>query len=472
MKLLLGLVAAVIIFSLSARNWRHSVKTVVLLLVLEGALRKWVLPQANEMIYFLKDIVLLGAYFNFYFLAQPKEKLPTKTSTINILIFISVGWCVFQIFNPSLGSPLVGFFGLRNYVINLPLIWMVPFLFQSEEELYKFLRSHFLLLIPVGLIGILQFFSPAKSLINAYSNQNSVATATFGTLSAVRITGTFSYINNYASYLVVCFGLLIPFFSTKNNQAWWWKIIFMIELFLVIINSLMTGSRSVIFAQILFIIGYLVLRGLRQAASTMRFVLQLLVPTLVISLAIFIGFRPAVDAFWHRTITNKDVPNRIAGSLTEPIDFLQYKQLDGYGTGATHQAAPVLRKALNLPKGEKIPVYFEPEMGRIVLELGPIGFIFWYGLRMSILIALMLTFWTLKRPFLNQLALAGFFIQAIQISGTLVFHHTFSVYYWFISGFIFLLPRLEQIENWQQEQQFLQEQEDVEFTYFSDSSYR
>jgi hypothetical protein len=113
-------------------------------------------------------------------------------------------------------------------------------------------------------------------------------------------------------------------------------------------------------------------------------------------------------------------------------------------------------------------------MGRIVLELGPIGFIFWYGLRVSLLIALMSTFWKLKRPFLRQLALAAFFIQAIQISGTLVFHHTFSVYYWFLSSFIFLLPRLEQIEDWQREQQLWQEvlQEDVQFTYFPDSPYR
>ncbi len=472
MKLLIGLVACVIIFSLSALNWRRTVKAVFLLLVIEGALRKWVIPQANEMVYFLKDIVLLGAYFNFYFFSGYKEKLQNKLSFINIFIFIAVGWCLFQVFNPSLGSPWVGIFGLRNYLLNLPLIWMVPLMFESEEELYNFLRTHLLLLIPVGLIGIVQFFSPADSLINAYSNKDSVATATFGAMSSVRITGTFSYINNYASYLVVCFGLLIPFFLTNQSQGW--KLISIVELFLLIVNSLMTGSRSVIFAQFLFILCYIAVRGFRQPASTVRFISRMLLPTLAIALAAFIWFRPAVEAFWLRTSTHKDVPFRIASSFMEPFDFLQYKELDGYGTGATHQAAPLLRRALDLPSGEVIPVYFEPEMGRIVLELGPIGFIFWYGLRVSLLIALMSTFWKLKRPFLRQLALAAFFIQAIQISGTLVFHHTFSVYYWFLSSFIFLLPRLEQIEDWQREQQLWQEvlQEDVQFTYFPDSPYR
>jgi hypothetical protein len=130
----------------------------------------------------------------------------------------------------------------------------------------------------------------------------------------------------------------------------------------------------------------------------------------------------------------------------------------------------MLRRALDLPAGEVIPTYYEAEMGRIALELGPIGFLFWYGLRVSLIIALMSTFWKLKRPFLRQLALTAFLIQAIQLNGQLVFHHTFSIYYWFLSSFIFLLPRLEQIEDWQREQRQLQQH--VQFTYLSNSPYR
>jgi signal transduction histidine kinase len=109
-------------------------------------------------------------------------------------------------------------------------------------------------------------------------------------------------------------------------------------------------------------------------------------------------------------------------------------------------------------------------MGRIALELGPIGFLFWYGLRISLVIALFWTYWNVKSQFLRQLALTAFLIQAILFNGQLVFHHTFSVYYWFFSSFIFLLPRLEEIENWQREQQLLEE--DVLSPYLPDSPYR
>jgi hypothetical protein len=419
----------------------------------------------------MKDIVLLGAYLNFYCfpvsdIISDKKIIP-KGNIINILILIAIGWCLFQVFNPSLGSPLVGIFGLRGYLLYIPLIWMLPSLFQSEKELYIFLRSHLLLSIPVGIIGIIQFFSPASSFINAYANEEEVAKATFGEVAAVRITGTFSYISGYGVYLIICFGLLIIMLSNKQSRGWLWTSI--IEIFLVTVNSFMTGSRTTIFAEVLFVVGYLCAKGLTKPATLLPLIRQLILPVIIISIAGSIWLRPAINAFWLRTTSNHDVSGRIVSGFTEPFDFIKYKQLDGYGTGATHQATPALSKALGLPAGEVIPTYYEGEMGKIALELGPIGFLFWYGMRGSMAIALMCTFWKLKRPFLRQLALAAFLIQTIQINGFLVFHNTFSVYYWFFSSFIFLLPRLEQIENWQKEQQL---QQDVLSLYLPDSPYR
>ncbi len=468
MTLLIDLLACVVIVYLSALNWRRTVKVVFIIVVLEGAVRKWLLPQANEMMYFLKDMVLIGAYFNFYGFSVWQKKLSPKIHFINLLIFVVIGWCFFQAFNPSLGSPVVGFFGLRAYLLYIPLIWMLPSLFQVEEELYNFLRSHLLLTIPCGLIGIVQFFSPATSFINKYSNEEAPDIATFGLENTVRITGTFPYINNYAIYLIVCFGLLMLMLSIKQSRGWQWVSI--IEMFLVIVNSFMTGSRGTILAEVLFVVGYLCAKGLTKPGSIVRLTKQLILPVLIVSIAASIWFSSAINAFWQRTTSNTDIPGRIISSFTEPFDFIKYKELDGYGTGATHQAAPMLRKALDLPAGEVIPTYYEAEMGRIALELGPIGFIFWYGLRLSLIIALMGTFWKLKRPFLRQLALTAFLIHVILFNGQLVVHHTFSVYYWFLSSLIYLLPRLEQIENWQREQQFLQQ--DVLSSYLPDSPYR
>jgi hypothetical protein len=256
--------------------------------------------------------------------------------------------------------------------------------------------------------------------------------------------------------------------SIKQSQGW--QVVSIIEIFLVTVNSFMTGSRGTVFAEVLFLVGYLGTKGLTQPGSILRLIKQLIVPIIVVAIAASIWFRPAINSFWLRTTSNHDVGGRITSGFTEPLDFIEYKQLDGYGTGATHQATPTLRKALDLPEGEVIPVYYEAEMGRIALELGPIGFLFWYGMRVSILIALAIAFFSLKRPFPRQLALAAFFIQATQLNAFLVFTPTFAVYYWFLSSLIFVLPQLEKIENWKREEQFWQE--DVLSPYFSDSPYR
>ncbi|WP_009634500.1 hypothetical protein [Synechocystis sp. PCC 7509] len=467
MTLLIGLLAILALGFLCFQNWRRSIYLLFIIVIIEGAIRKWIFPQFSELIYFLKDFILVGIYINYYILSNSDKKYPIKNWGINSLTFITVAWCVFQAFNPSLGSPLVGIFGLRGYIFYIPLMWMIPSMFSSEKKLYNFLRLHTFFMIPVGILGFLQFFSPASSILNAYANDEAISRATFGNTGAARITGTFSFLSGYSVYLIVCFGLLITFLSLKQSRLWLW--IFVSELFLVCVNSFMTGYRVVIFAAVLFLFLYFSAKLVTQPTNTLRLAKKFLFPSLVVAIAAFIWFRPAIDSFWFRVTSTDDVSARISGSLTQPFNFIQYKELDGFGTGATHQATPALRKVLKLPAGEPIPVSFEPEPGKIALELGPIGFFLWYGLRIVLAIALWNGFLKLRRPFLRQLALTACLIQIIHISNPLVFHHTFSIYFWFFSSFIWLLPKLEKIENRQEEQGFLQQYND--YTYLNESPY-
>lgn len=462
MKLLIGLTAIVIIFYLSFNNWKTAVKAVFFLTVMEGALRKWVLPQASELIYFLKDFVLLGAYIRFYGTLATKGKFHIRKHPLDILVFLVFIWCLVQALNPSLGSIVVGIFGLKVYLFYIPLIWILPALFPTEESLYKFLRSHLLLIIPVGILGIVQFFSPINSPINSYAPTTGGVTevATFGgatsqTMSLVRITGSFAYINNYTAYLVVCFGLLLALISIHQSRKW--RLILMTQISLVFINSLMTGSRTPVIASGVILVGYLVIRGITEVSSTLHLIKQFIMPVIVVVTVAYIGFNSAINAFIARASGNSDLLHRISISFLEPFNFIQYKDVDGFGVGATHPGTGALRSILNLPAGEFIPVGYESEMGRVTLEIGPIGFFLWYSLRLVILGSLFIVFLNLRRPLLRQLALAAFLIHLSWINGQLVFHHTFSVYYWFTTGFVFLLPWLEYKENFYRQQQILRQ---------------
>jgi hypothetical protein len=454
--LFLAPIALLIIIFLSVQDWKNSIKVVLVLVVIEGALRKWFLPQASQFIYFLKDIVLLGAYLRYYFLSSTKRSFHIRKSSIQLLaclIFPLVIWCLFQAFNPSLGSPIVGFFGLRGYLFYIPLAWMLPNLFDSEDELYRFLRAYLLLIIPVGTLGVLQFFSPPSSLFNVYAGDTEVATFGYEGSTSVRVTGTFSYIAGYSVYLIVSFGLLVPLLTI--HQSRWWRWITVVELVLVVANSFMNGSRSVIYNQILFLVGYLGVQVLTQPSIATRLVQRFALPAIAVTAASTIWFQSAITAFSQRVGSNEDASGRIIDLVIQPLEFVKFKGLDSYGVGATHQATPALRNVLNLPAGEEISVYYESESGRIMLEIGPLGFVFWYLLRLVLIILLWSTFLRLKRPFLRQLALVACLLHAILFVGQLAFNHTLLVYYWFLAGFIFLLPRLEQIEDWKEEQEFL-----------------
>ena len=65
---LIGLGAAVtlVVSMITYSYWRLGVKTALVMAIFEGALRKWALPGAQELAYFVKDIFLIGAYAGFY----------------------------------------------------------------------------------------------------------------------------------------------------------------------------------------------------------------------------------------------------------------------------------------------------------------------------------------------------------------------------------------------------------------------
>lgn len=437
---------------LSAQDWQRSVKAVLVLLVLEGALRKWVLPQASQFIYFLKDFVLIGAYLRYFLLSTVQTRLFTQTPFILLLIVCMFIWASVQVFNPSLGSPIIGLFGIKSYFIYVPLVWLVPQMFSSEEELYQFIRSYLLLLIPVGLLATAQFFSPPTSPLNVYAwGEEGPAVVTSG-LDTVRVTGTFSYLTGYSTYLLACLCLLLPMFSRPQLRLW--QVLTLIEGALIAATSFMTGSRGVVLGSFLLIASYGLILALTNLSSFLKSARKLVLPGIVSFLIVSRGAQLALESFMNRVETaNDSVSYRIFSSFYQPFQNFHLKELDGYGLGATFQANSIIRQIFQLPAGEVIPVDYESEMGRIALEVGPIGFFLWYGLRLMLLFALLRVYCKLTHPFLRQLALSAFLYQGVSFISQVVYNHTASVYHWFFYGFILLLPYLERVERWRQTQQ-------------------
>jgi hypothetical protein len=446
-RLGIGLIVAIVLVYFSTRNWRTLLNLVLVVIVFEGVLRKWLLPQASDLTYFAKDIVFMGALAKYY-LSSSRERTPDnfRKDPIVFLLIISFIWCTASAFR--LDAFEVGLIGIKGYLMYVPFLFLSYYLYKSEKELNSFLNWYLLLTIPVGLLGMVQFYSDPTAPINAYGNVDPTMRATFGADGIVRarISSTFAFLDLYAVYLIVCFGLLLPLILHSTSLRW--RIALTLALLVVTANCLMTGSRSCVLACLLFVVGFVATKVLFQTDGLKQVVTKMAVPGVLIAICILLVFGDSVRAFGSRFESGQDeMSGRVIRLIADPIDYLDDTPLWGIGTGSTQGASAALLRVLGLPSDNRISVYVEEEPERILLEIGVVGFLLWYGLRVLILFKLWQLYRLLKSPFLKDLALIAFLIHLIQLPDQLVTHNVFAVFYWYMASFIYMLPALDQQRN-------------------------
>jgi hypothetical protein len=445
----IALLGAAILFAIATVNWRWSVMGALVLVMLEGAIRKWIFPQASDLVYFLKDLVLLGAYLRYFVMESSSRSASRKFSELKVLLWIVLAIIVLQVFNGRLNSTAVGLFGFKAYLWYVPLCFMLQDLFPSIEKLQNFLKWYLALAIPICLLGILQYFSPPDSFLNTYVKGDEIQSTAMLVSergeSRVRITGTFSYISGYTTYLFVCLSLLLPLLVSGLKRMWFWLLLG--ALILVIGNTFMTGSRSPVVMGSVIIIGFLILgQGGKNRSGRAIFVPLALTLTVSMVVSVF-WFDEAIGLFWERATNSEDTNERLYLAYAEPFLYLSEKdfEIQGYGTGATHPGGIGVRSRLNesAPTVEAPPAEGEPV--RVLLELGVLGFGVWYSIKLYLIWILWCTWKKTQTLFLKHLALMAFLVHFVQLSGQVVMNHTSGVFFWFLTGFIFLLPKLDSL---------------------------
>lgn len=446
MNLTLAACCGVLLVVLSAIDWRRAVKAALFLAVVEGALRKWAFPQASQLIYFAKDLVLVGAYIR-YFCVDFRNTPGRLSENLKTLLMFAVGWAFWETFNSGTGSIAAGLFGWRAYVIYLPVCFLVSDLFRNADGLRRFLQVYCAFALPVALLGVAQFYAPTDSPLNVYAHSASAGeesrVAVFGEDEFVRVTGTFSYISGYSSYLVVIVALLLPVITWSRGklwQGWLW-----LTLALAIGNATMTGSRATVLGVGIVLVGFALINWLTGSpAERAREWVTILALAAAVTATVYF-FQKSMTAVHQRTEDSmEEGRGRLLGAMIEPFEFMRDAGLFGHGCGIAQPSVDALRSALNLPP----PAYAfasptDAENSRVLMELGVPGFLLWYSMRIGLVVALWKTRSRLKSPFLRQVALGAFLVLLFQLFTITMFAHTSNFYHWFLVGFIFLLPKLE-----------------------------
>lgn len=426
----------------SIRRWRTAVQYAMVLLIFEGAIRKWVFPGAQDLIYFAKDVLLLGAYVGYFReRSQLRHRMPATPALYGMLLMSAlVG--VLQIFNPNLPNLLVGVFGFKAYFFYTPLLFVMPAAFKDDAELYGFLRRYALIAIPVGLLATAQFFSPASSVLNTYARttQENAYIATFGSSTYVRVTATFPFITGYTAYLLATVVLTL---TLLGATGWRFKgnYLMFLALVMTVLGMLMSGSRGPVLLLALLFPLYWWLGVIRERGGGAAFGRLLVALSLVAGVVVFVG-EDALGAFLGRASGTSDVRGRVASPLLSPYLLLPDAGLLGFGIGATHQTAAAL--ATNVPPYSWLRgLIVEVESGRILLEMGAVGFLLVYFTRIFLGIYALRQALTLRTRFHRAMATASFLMFLVTLPSGVIFDVTSDVYYWFFAGLLMLTVRLD-----------------------------
>jgi hypothetical protein len=447
MKLFLVIAGGSVLFLFGCLNWRRGVAAALVMLIFEGAIRKWVVPQASQFVYFAKDVLLLGAYAAFY-LEGDRRPAVRFGEWLNLLIGLSVTWSFFECFNPGTGSLVAGLFGWRAYVLYLPICFMLPSMFRSTEDLQRFLYYYLALALPVCALGVAQFRSPPESRWNIYAagvtaQRDEGGIAVFGDDQFVRVTGTFSYMSGFAAYLIFTLAVMLPTLISARSKIW--QAILVCALALVTGNIVMTGSRAPALGAAIILAGFLVLTILTGNEREKGYWWVYLLAGSLGIIATMFFFEKAVNALQQRTEGAwGESQSRLLAAVEEPWDYMGFAGMLGHGNGITQPAVSALRTTLHLPPPQF--AYSSPtdaENSRVLMELGIPGFFLWYGLRVGLVLAIWRTRQRLQSPFLRQLALGGFLFLFYQIFTITMFGPTSNIYHWFMAGLILLLPKLD-----------------------------
>jgi hypothetical protein len=104
---------------LAIKYWQSALFGVFVLLVFEGALRKWAFPWAQAQIYLVKDAILLAAYLGFILETQ-RNPSAQGIGLIKAVLVAAFVWGCIEVLNPNSPSFLVGLVGLKAYFLYAP----------------------------------------------------------------------------------------------------------------------------------------------------------------------------------------------------------------------------------------------------------------------------------------------------------------------------------------------------------------
>src|SRR6266513_1659132 len=191
----------------------------LVLWVIEGSLRKWVVPQYSNPLLIMRDPVVILSYF----LALRARVFSWNLFVISLAIIsvFSVRLSIFVLYDYIPMSTILGvtLYGFRSNFLHLPLIFVMANVL-NEEDVKKIGWWILIALIPMSLIMAAQFQASPESFINRAAGLGEGLQIQAGG-GKIRPAGSFSFISGPIFYLSAATAFLIYGALSRRTYKTW-----------------------------------------------------------------------------------------------------------------------------------------------------------------------------------------------------------------------------------------------------------
>jgi hypothetical protein len=355
---------------------RRLVYAYFFLLILEGALRKWIFPSMSGPLLIIRDPILLTIY---------ATALYRGIWPWNRWIFTVLGLAVASvILSLAVGCPLtITLFGLRTDFWQIPLIFLMPSILTGQEV--RRIGRWMLLMMPaMAVLALLQFRAGPEHWLNATTGGvvSEQSQQLFAAQGRVRPSGTFSFVTGMVSFLALGSAFVFEAFLEGAGRMWLWLVTGTMVLALGI-----SGSRSAILC-----VGIVAAAAGLMCAGNPGRMRRIAAPLAAAALA-FAALHGLAD-FRQGLVVDKGRFDS-AGGLKEGIVYRWFS--DFVSAWEAEREAPWLGEGLGLgtnvgaglATGTRQFLLAEGEWARVILESGPVLGLAFIALRVGIAIYLL-----------------------------------------------------------------------------------
>lgn len=340
----------------------------VILLIFEGAVRKWIPPLSVPFLVVRDPVAML-----IWFYGARLKVGPARAWTFFYIFFcVITGFAFLQIIGLSL-SPLVVLYGWRSYVLHLPVLIVMSAIFTTND-MRNLGRWTLMLSIPMVLLMIAQYSSPADGFLNR--GTSGVGGQLMGALGHVRPAGTFSYITGPVEFIPVAVAFLLWGVARRTLFPGWLLLGSAVALLSV---QPVSVSRSLVVSTALVLlsagVGSLLRGGITfRPESLPRIGLMGLLVLVVVAGSLRIPIvKDALVTFTVRwTLAQSEntgdsgLTERVAGTFLSAYSAFSNAPPLGYGMGAGSQVAAAFDNSGTFKFGEGALEREISELGSIV----------------------------------------------------------------------------------------------------------